>query len=157
MLVSVTATTIFFTQTKEKTIAPFPSVENMDNFIGYLNSHPDDIFIFDLATSLHSNSYYLNPLVAMPKGMLKNLNGFGGWSKTSPYPNDALASFGLENTYEDIINNGHVYVVDNEAIPIDVKETFFNEYYAKANEDIYYDYVGAVYEYKLWQVKTRSK
>lgn len=65
---------------------------------------------------------------AVPKGIFENVIWYGGWEIANPLWEDKMAEYGVTNPYRDVVNQEHVYLVDNH---IELTEKYICQYYQK--------------------------
>jgi len=134
----------------------YGSVYYSDALLKYMQKNNDKVFVFDTRTSgsyaMHL-SYYNEPLKKFPDSYNSNLLSFGGWGTLSPYNDQILSRFDIDNVFQDIINNKNVYVVDiyNKSD----MEKYLNDYYGEKNRTIYYNYVDRISGMDIWRVCMR--
>lgn len=95
---------------------------------------------------------YLKPLKA-PE-LHPNVFTFGSWGTKSPYLNDRMKEYGLNNVFSDIIDNEDVYVIDNSNA--EKMEDYLNRWYGKDlnGKKVRYEKVDDIGGSKFWRVVT---
>ena len=89
-------------------------------------------------------------LDSVPQGTFENIIWLGGWEMQNPIWIERLAEYGITNPYRDLINNEHVYLVDDN-IKLTLK--YIREYYA---EDVEAEQLQDNGRWQVYQLKADS-
>ena len=119
------------------------------SLITEINRKPDCYYVMDTASKDKFDRYtenYLHPMWGFRPGYLENLDSFG-----YHHNYELLRKRNLSyNIYEALLTNRKIYVVD-EYITFK-KEKYFNINYGKKYENIYYQLVKELDNYKIYEV-----
>ena len=119
------------------------------SLITEINRRPDCYYVMDTASKQEFDRYtenYLHPLWGFREGYLENLDSFG-----FHHNYDMLRKRNLSyNIYEAVLTNRKIYVVDKYITF--KKEKYFNVNYGKKYENIYYQLVKELDDYKIYEV-----
>lgn len=114
-------------------------VGNIQSSADYWQNHPRRAAAFDEISADKDTLYLPDTYLvdaangydvwhARPKDYFSNIVFVGSWLMNSPFQNEALAAYGVENPYKDSLDAGHVLFLDyyfREA-----KEVYLQEHYA---------------------------
>lgn len=67
-------------------------------------------------------------LYRVPEGVFENVVWYGGWEMGNPLWNAKMKEYGVTNPYKDVIDQEHVYIVDDD---IDLTLSYIRDYYQK--------------------------
>lgn len=87
------------------------------------NIDPDGLYLAKIGTITYT---FYDILDSVPEGTFENVIWFGGWEMQNPIWKEKLAEYQIENPYRDLINQEHVYLVDDK---IDLTLQYIREYY----------------------------
>ena len=135
-----------------KSLAKHNSIKVMTTDIEELiKQDKEHAYVFSTLDKRYDKDY-LNPLKA-PE-LHENVFTFGSWGTKSPYLNDRMKAYGLDNVFSDIIDNEKVYVIDNHNS--EKMEKYLNRWYGKdlKGKKIRYEKEGDIGGSKFWRVVT---
>ena len=112
-----------------------------------ISSNKDKVYLFATRDKMNLSTYATPMRAPDPDG---NVFTFGGWGTLSPYLLGRMATYGLDNLFEDIIDNKDVYVIDNRNV--DRMEEYLEKWYGRDGSTIRYDKVKDVDGTVIWQV-----
>lgn len=119
------------------------------SLITEINRRPDCYYVMDTATKQEFDKYtenYLHPLWGFRPGYLENLDSFG-----FHHNEEMLRKRNLSyNIYEALLTNRKIYVVDKNITF--KKEQYFNINYGRKFENIFYQLVKELDDYKIYEV-----
>lgn len=118
----------------------------------FIDSNKDNFYVFGSGTKGLSE-YYSEPTMIPEKGYQKNTLGFGSWGTKSPYLMDKLKAYGLENTFEDLIDNDKVFFFEDKNVSR--LETYMNKWYGDDHGVIYFEKVDEIAGHNLWKMKSK--
>ena len=119
------------------------------NLITEINRRPDCYYVMDSASKQEFDKYtenYIHPLWGFREGYLENLDSFGFHHNYEMLRKRNLSY----NIYEALLTNRKIYVVDKYITF--KKEKYFNVNYGKKYENIYYQLVKELDDYKIYEV-----
>lgn len=123
-----------------------------DEMIEFLDRNQDNIYVFGKGIRGLSE-YYSMPILVPEAGYQKNAIGFGSWGTKSPYILQKLDSYGLDNTFGDLINNEQAFVFEDDNVARLTE--YMNKWYGKDNMEILLEQVDEIDGHPLWQVRSR--
>lgn len=78
-----------------------------------------------------------------------NIISLGGWETEMPIIKEKLLSYGIVNPYKDMIDNEHVYLLDNN---IEVTLKYLRDYY---NENVVASYIKNIGNINVYKITTK--
>lgn len=93
-----------------------------------LSTDPDGLYLAKLGTVSYSGYGMLTPV---QEGAFSSVVWYGGWEMGNPLWLDKMAQYGITNPYRDLINQEHVYLVDNN---IELTLKYIHQYYDESAE-----------------------
>ena len=108
---------------------------------------PDGLILAKIPTITYT---MYDVLDSVPQGTFENIIWLGGWEMQNPIWIEKLAEYGITNPYRDLINNEHVYLVDDN-IKLTLK--YIREYYA---EDVEAEQLQDNGRWQVYQLKADS-
>ena len=116
-----------------------------ESFEGAVSVDPDGLYLAKLGT-ISYNSFGI--FSAVPEGTFENVVWYGGWEMGNPLWKKKLAEYNITNPYRDLIDQEHVYIVDNK---IDLTLKYIKEYY---QENVEAELVKESGNVKVYQIKS---
>lgn len=123
--------------------------EEMADFI---KDNEENFYVFGKGTRGLSE-YYATPLRVPEEGYQKNALGFGSWGTKSPYILDKLEAYGLENTFEDLIDNDKAFLFEDKNVSRLTE--YMNKWYGDSFGEIYPEKAGEVDGHSMWRMRSR--
>ena len=108
---------------------------------------PDGLILAKIPTISYT---MYDVLDSVPQGTFENIIWLGGWEMQNPIWIEKLKEYGITNPYRDLINNEHVYLVDDN---IKVTLKYIREYYA---EDVEAQRLQDNGRWQVYQLKADS-
>lgn len=99
-----------------------------DSFLDAVSIDPDGLYLAKVGTISYTGYGILD---AVPEGRFENVVWYGGWEMGNPLWQEKMAEYGVSNPYRDLIDQEHVYLVDNK---IDLTVKYIRQYYKKKVE-----------------------
>ena len=119
-----------------------------ESFEGAVSVDPDGLYLAKLGT-ISYNSFGI--FSSVPEGIFENVVWYGGWEMGNPLWKKKLAEYNITNPYRDLIDQEHVYIVDNK---IDLTLKYIKEYYQENIEAVLVKESGNV---KVYQIKSTAE
>ena len=116
-----------------------------ESFEGAVSVDPDGLYLAKLGT-ISYNSFGI--FSAVPEGTFENVVWYGGWEMGNPLWKKKLAEYNITNPYRDLIDQEHVYIVDNK---IDLTLKYIKEYY---QENVEAELVKESGNVQVYQIKS---
>lgn len=120
--------------------------------------------IFDIISSDKENLYMLENYTndklwttaysvwdVPPKGVAENYYVMGGWRYKTPLTEWTKKSYGVENPYRDVIDNDHVYIVNDSSMSSMVK--YIREHYCPSAQAIM---VKEINEHRFYKIVSQK-
>lgn len=118
-----------------------------EGFEDIVSVDPEGLYLAKLGTITYTGYGMFSPV---PKGTFENVVWYGGWEMGNPLWVDKMAEYHVTNPYRDLINQEHVYIVDDK---IDLTLKYIKEYYQK---DVEAELVKKSTYLKVYRIKTKS-
>ena len=93
-----------------------------------IDSDRDKVYVFSTREKKNTESYAYPMRAPDPD---ENVFTFGGWGTLSPYLMGRMNDYGLDDLFEDIIDNENVYVIDSRNV--ERMEEYLSKWYGKGN------------------------
>ena len=87
----------------------------------YLENHPDNFYFFDM-----SHLYYTEDTLAFKKSSNENYVYMGSWMPNSPWYNNKMKSWGIDDPAESLLEKDNVYILYQQ---VDFDSRDFLDYY----------------------------
>ena len=87
----------------------------------YLDNHPDNFYFFDM-----SHLYYTEDTLAFKKSSNENYVYMGSWMPNSPWYNNKMKSWGIDDPAESLLEKDNVYILYQQ---VDFDSRDFLDYY----------------------------
>ena len=118
-----------------------------EGFEDIVSVDPDGLYLAKLGTITYTGYGMFSPV---PEGTFENVVWYGGWEMGNPLWVDKMAEYHVTNPYRDLIDQEHVYIVDDK---IDLTLKYIKEYYQK---DVEAELVKKSTYLKVYRIKTKS-
>lgn len=96
-----------------------------EGFEDIVSVDPDGLYLAKLGTITYTGYGMFSPV---PEGTFENVVWYGGWEMGNPLWVDKMAEYHVTNPYRDLIDQEHVYIVDDK---INLTLKYIKEYYQK--------------------------
>lgn len=118
-----------------------------EGFEDIVSVDPDGLYLAKLGTITYTGYGMFSPV---PEGTFENVVWYGGWEMGNPLWVDKMAEYHVTNPYRDLIDQEHVYIVDDK---INLTLKYIKEYYQK---DVEAELVKESTYLKVYRIKTKS-
>lgn len=118
-----------------------------EGFEDIVSVDPEGLYLAKLGTITYTGYGMFSPV---PEGTFENVVWYGGWEMGNPLWVDKMAEYHVTNPYRDLIDQEHVYIVDDK---IDLTLKYIKEYYQK---DVEAELVKKSTYLKVYRIKTKS-
>lgn len=118
-----------------------------EGFEDIVSVDPDGLYLAKLGTITYTGYGMFSPV---PEGTFENVVWYGGWEMGNPLWIDKMAEYHVTNPYRDLIDQEHVYIVDDK---INLTLKYIKEYYQK---DVEAELVKESTYLKVYRIKTKS-
>lgn len=116
-----------------------------DAFLDIVSVDPDGLYLAKLGTITYTGYGMFS---AVPEGTFENVVWYGGWEMGNPLWVKKMAEYQVSNPYRDLIDQEHVYIVDDK---IDLTLKYIKEYYQK---DVKAELIKESAYLKVYQIRT---
>ena len=112
----------------------------------YFDDHSENFYFFDM-----SHLYYMEDTLAFEKSPYENYVYMGSWMPNSPWYNNKMKAWGIDNPGESLIEKDNVYIVYQQ-VDFDTRDFldyYFEEHFHGTHIEVVYTFVssnGFVYE-----------
>ena len=118
-----------------------------EGFEDIVSVDPEGLYLAKLGTITYTGYGMFSPV---PEGIFENVVWYGGWEMGNPLWVDKMAEYHVTNPYRDLIDQEHVYIVDDK---INLTLKYIKEYYQK---DVEAELVKESTYLKVYRIKTKS-
>lgn len=118
-----------------------------EGFEDIVSVDPEGLYLAKLGTITYTGYGMFSPV---PEETFENVVWYGGWEMGNPLWVDKMAEYHVTNPYRDLIDQEHVYIVDDK---IDLTLKYIKEYYQK---DVEAELVKKSTYLKVYRIKTKS-
>lgn len=118
-----------------------------EGFEDIVSVDPEGLYLAKLGTITYTGYGMFSPV---PEGTFENVVWYGGWEMGNPLWVDKMAEYHVTNPYRDLIDQEHVYIVDDK---INLTLKYIKEYYQK---DVEAELVKESTYLKVYRIKTKS-
>ncbi len=118
-----------------------------EGFEDIVSVDPEGLYLAKLGTITYTGYGMFS---SVPEGTFENVVWYGGWEMGNPLWVDKMAEYHVTNPYRDLIDQEHVYIVDDK---IDLTLKYIKEYYQK---DVEAELVKKSTYLKVYRIKTKS-
>lgn len=118
-----------------------------EGFEDIVSVDPEGLYLAKLGTITYTGYGMFSPV---PEGTFENVVWYGGWEMGNPLWVDKMAEYHVTTPYRDLIDQEHVYIVDDK---IDLTLKYIKEYYQK---DVEAELVKKSTYLKVYRIKTKS-
>ena len=122
----------------------------LEHILWHIKDHEDCFFVFGNGQRGRA-VYYADPVSVPEPNFQQNALGFGSWGTKSPYLNDKLGKYGMNNTFGDLIDNDKAFVFENKKK--DALTKYLNKWYSDENSEIVLEQVDVIDGHPLWRVR----
>ena len=118
-----------------------------EGFEDIVSVDPEGLYLAKLGTITYTGYGMFSPV---PEGTFENVVWYGGWEMGNPLWVDKMAEYHVTNPYRDLIDQEHVYIVDDK---INLTLKYIKEYYQKYVEA---ELVKESTYLNVYRIKTKS-
>ena len=118
-----------------------------DSFLEAVETDPEGLYLAKVGTITYTGYGILD---TVPEGRFENVVWYGGWEMGNPLWQKKMAEYDVVNPYRDLIDQEHVYLVDNK---IDLTVKYIQKHYQKNVEAELVKEAGYL---QVYQIKSKE-